>query len=158
MLKQKTMDTSMKNIECAQKERAIENNENGGFSCNCKDTNNLILGWILNTPSEFDKVDEIDLNRDIEDDRKGDTSGALRASSHLCGRQLQQPLMVHMVQTYKCPHGRNTCYIILHYGTDDQRQNDAVPRCRVCEDPMDIRDILPRRGIETRPSILWLTQ
>ena len=53
----------------------------------------------------FDKVDEIDLNRDIEDDRRGDSSGAWEASSHLCGRQLQQPLMVHiqcvhMVQTY----------------------------------------------------------
>ena len=108
--------------------------------------------------SEFDKVDEIDLNRDIEDDRKGDTSGALRASSHLCGRQLQQPLMVHTVNIHTRPHGGHTCYIILHYGTDDQRQNDAVPRCRVCEDPMDIRDILPRRGIETRPSILCVTQ
>ena len=79
----------------------------------------------------FDKVDEIDLNRDIEDDRRGDSSGALRASSHLCGRQLQQPLMVHMVHTHKCPHGPNTCYIILHYGTDDQRQNDVMP-CVMC--------------------------
>ena len=50
--------------------------------------------------SEFDKVDEIDLNRDLEDDRRGDSSGALKASSHLCGRQLKQPLMVHMVQTH----------------------------------------------------------
>ena len=50
--------------------------------------------------SKFENVDEIDLNRDIEDDRKGDSSGALKASSHLCGRQLQQPLMVHMVHTY----------------------------------------------------------
>ena len=65
----------------------------------------------------FDKVDEIDLNRDIEDDRRGDSSGALRAFSHLCGRQLQQPLMVHiqcvhMVETYTRPHGPhgpNTC-------------------------------------------------
>ena len=86
----------------------------------------------MNAFSEFDKVDEIDLNRDIEDDRKGDSSGALKASSHLCGRQLQQPLMVHMVHTHTRPHGPNTCYIILHYGTDDQRQNDAVPRYVVC--------------------------
>ena len=57
--------------------------------------------------SNFENVDEIDLNRDIEDDRKGDSSGALKASSHLCGRQLQQPLMVHMVHTHKCPHGPN---------------------------------------------------
>ena len=34
-----------KNTECAQKERAIESNENGGFSCNFKGTNNLILGY-----------------------------------------------------------------------------------------------------------------
>ena len=40
--------------------------------------------------------------------------------------------MVHMVQTYKCPHGPNTYYIILHYETDDQRQDDAVPRYVVC--------------------------
>ena len=81
------------NIECAQKERAIESNENGGFSCNCKYTNNLILGGcILN--AWFDKVDEIDPNRDIEDDSRGDSSGALKASSHLCGRQLQQPHMI----------------------------------------------------------------
>ena len=71
--------------------------------------------------SNFENVDEIDLNCDIEDDRKGDSSGALKASSHLCGRQLQQTLMVHMVHTHKCPHGPNTCYIILHYETDDQR-------------------------------------
>ena len=65
----------------------------------------------------FDKVDEIDLNRDIEDDRRGDSSGAWKASSHLFGRQLQQPLMVHiqyvhMDQTYTRPHGPhgpNTC-------------------------------------------------
>ena len=48
----------------------------------------------MNASSEFDKVDEIDLNRDIEDDRKGDSRGALKASSHLCGRQLQQPHMI----------------------------------------------------------------
>ena len=33
-----------KNLECAHKECTIEGNENGGFSCNCKDTMNLILG------------------------------------------------------------------------------------------------------------------
>ena len=75
----------------------------------------------------FDKFHEIDLNRDIEDDRRGDSSGAWEASSHLCGRQLQQPLMVHMVHTHTRPHCPNTCSIILHYGTDDQRQNDVVP-------------------------------
>ena len=92
----KTKDNGyqQKNIECAQKERAIESNENGGSSRNCTYTNNLILGWILNASSEFDKVDEIDLNRDTEDDRRGDSSGALKASSHLCGRQLQQPHMI----------------------------------------------------------------
>ena len=86
----------------------------------------------------FDKVDEIDPNRDIEDDSRGDSSGALRASS-LLWSTWSTHINAHMAQTHA----------ISSYITGQMIKGKMM--CLVCVDPVEVWDILPyilRKDVE----------